>query len=207
MYRTNDFSCSSESSVINYDNIKMLYTIVYKQIKRCAFCNDAFVGIWHVDEAESTVTKTTPAIQAWETFEVNTIHVLPAKNLKEEISAILQSKGNCETGGCLLGCYEKDRKYIYVIYQINEPKDSQCSPCSFVRGCEGLTDSIDEVRKKSGKQVRYLGEWHSHPKGSSSPSITDNEQFKVMSEQLRREDVPFIQMIYTNNSIYVNAII
>lgn len=207
MVRTNDFSCRSESSIINYDNVKILSAIASQQIKRCTSCNEAFVGIWHVDEIESTVTKTAPAVQAWETFEVNTIHVLLAKDLKEEISSILQSKGNCETGGCLLGCYDKDRKYIYVIYQINEPKDSKCSSCSFVRGCDGLADSIDEVRLKSDNQVRYLGEWHSHPKGTSSPSTTDNEQFKVMSEQLRREDVPFVQMIYTNNSIYVNAII
>ena len=70
-----------------------------------------------------------------------------------------------------------------------------------------MTDSIDDIRLKSGNQVRYLGEWHSHPKGSSSPSTTDKEQFKVMSEQLGREDVPFVQMIYGNNGIYVNAII
>lgn len=207
MVRTNDFSCRSESSVINYDNVKMLSAIASQQIKRCASCNDAFVGIWHIDEAESTVTKIAPAVQMWETFEVNTIHVLLTKDLKEEISSIVQSKGDCETGGCLLGCYDKDRKYIYLIYQINEPKDSKCSPCSFVRGCDGLTDSIDKVRIKTGNLVRYLGEWHSHPKGTSSPSATDKEQFKVMSGQLRREDVPFVQMIYTNDSIYVNAII
>lgn len=51
-------SCLSESSIINYDNVKMLSAIASQQIKRCASCNDAFVGIWHVDEAESTVTKT-----------------------------------------------------------------------------------------------------------------------------------------------------
>lgn len=207
MIRTNDFSCRSESSVINYDNVKMLSAIASQQIKRCTSCNDSFVGIWHVDEAEGTVTKTTPAIQAWETFEVDTIHVLLAKDLKEEISSILQFKGNCETGGCLLGCYDKDRKYIYVIYQINEPKDSKSSPCSFVRGCYGLTDSIDDIRLKSGNQVRYIGEWHSHPKGSSSPSTTDKKQFKDMSEQLGSEDVPFVQLIYGNDGIYVNAII
>lgn len=207
MVRTNDFSCRSESSVINYDNVKMLSAIASQQIKRHASCDDAFVGIWHVDEAESTVTKTAPAVQTWETFEVNTIHVLLAKDLKEEILSIVQLKGDCETGGCLLGCYDKDRKYIYVIYQIYEPKDSKCYPCSFVRGCDGLTDSIDIIRLKSGNQVRYLGEWHSHPNGSFSPSITDKEQFKAMSGQLGREDVPFVQMIYANNSIYVNAII
>lgn len=205
--RTNDFSCRSESSILNYDNVKLLSAIASQQIKRCASCNDAFVGIWHVDDVESTVTKTVPAVQTWEVFEVNNIHVLLAKDLKEEITSILQSKGNCETGGCLLGCYDKDRKNIYLIYQINEPKDSKCSPYSFVRGCDGLTDSIAEVRLKTDNQVRYLGEWHSHPIGTSSPSTTDKEQFKVMSEQLRREDAPFVQMIYANNSIYVNAII
>ena len=70
-----------------------------------------------------------------------------------------------------------------------------------------LNDSIDDIRLKSGNQVRYLGEWHSHPKGSSSPSTTDKKQFKDMSEQLGSEDVPFVQLIYGNDGIYVNAII
>lgn len=207
MVKTNNFSCRSESSVINYDNVKMLSAIASQQIKRCASCNDAFVGIWHIDETESTIDRTIPTVQEWETFEVNAIHILLAKDLKEEISSILLSKGNNETGGCLLGCYDKDRKYIYVIYQINEPKDSKCSPCSFVRGCDGLADSIAEVQAKTGNQVCYLGEWHSHPGGSASPSATDKDQFRVMSERLSLEDVPFVQMIHANNGIYVNAII
>jgi hypothetical protein len=44
------------------------------------------------------------------------------------------------------------------------PEDSLGSPARFERGVVGLVQSIDDVPRRSMRQVRYLGEWHSHPR-------------------------------------------
>lgn len=205
MISTNDFTCRSESSVINYDDVKILGAVASQQIKNCCANNDAFVGIWHVNEQESIVEKQSIKIQNWVEYEVNSIRIYIACDLVDEIKCARLLKGNCETGGCLIGCYDKDRHIIYVMYQIHEPNGSKCSHCSFIRGCEGLSDSMEDIRKKTGNQVRYLGEWHSHPNFSSAPSTTDQKQFDELSGYLRLEDVPFVQLIAGNDGLYVNA--
>lgn len=99
----------------------------------------------------------------------------------------------------------KMQSLIYLIYQICEPKGSVCTPCSFIRGCEGLNASFEEVQIKTANLVRYLGEWHSHPNGPSSPSEADKRQYAEMSKHQEYEDVPFIQMIMGNSDLYLNA--
>lgn len=203
--RTNDFSCRSESSVINYDDVKMLGAVASQQIKTCTADDKAFIGIWHVNESDSTICKTTPIIQKWTIRNVNDIQIYIANDLINELTSRVKAKGDLETGGCLIGCYDKDRRIIYLMYQICEPKGSVCTPCSFVRGCEGLNVSFEEIQIKTANQVRYLGEWHSHPNGPSSPSEADKRQFVEMSKHQEYEDVPFVQMIIGNNDLYLNA--
>ena len=203
--RTNEFSCRSESSVINYDNVKMLGAVVSQQLKTRTADDKSFIGIWHVNESDSTICKITPVTQKWTIRNVNDIQIYIANDLINEISSLIIDKGDMETGGCLIGCYDKDRRIIYLIYQICEPKGSVCTPCSFIRGCEGLNASFEEVQIKTANLVRYLGEWHSHPNGPSSPSEADKRQYAEMSKHQEYEDVPYIQMIMGNSDLYLNA--
>lgn len=65
----------------------------------------------------------------------------------------------------------------------------------------------DSINRKTYYQVRYLGEWHSHPSGSNSPSILDKKQFDEMSKEHLLQDIPFVQAIIGDNGVYVNALI
>lgn len=85
------------------------------------------------------------------------------------------------------------------------PCDSQSTPASFIRGCEGLSQVKNEISRRTYHQVAYLGEWHSHPNGNCAPSSTDKEQFRQMSDWLEQEDLPFVQAISGNDGIYINA--
>lgn len=69
-----------------------------------------------------------------------------------------------------------------------------------------MNDVLDKINKRTYHQVRYLGEWHSHPNACCSPSSLDKEQFTKMSEQMSDEDLPFVQLIMGTNGIYLNAI-
>ena len=85
------------------------------------------------------------------------------------------------------------------------PKDSIQTPMSFVRGFKGLTAEYERIPKLTYHQVRYLGEWHSHPNFSNAPSDTDKKQFNELYEEQQSQDLPFVQMIYGNNGLFINA--
>jgi hypothetical protein len=50
-------------------------------------------------------------------------------------------------------------------------------------------------------QIRYVGEWHSHPRGSSTwPSATDLEQLRRLAEELESDGVPALMAIAGDDS-------
>ena len=65
----------------------------------------------------------------------------------------------------------------------------------------------DSINLKTYYQVRYLGEWHSHPSGSNTPSTLDKKQFDEMSTDHLLQNIPFVQAIIGDNGVYVNALI
>jgi hypothetical protein len=55
---------------------------------------------------------------------------------------------------------------------------------------------IEEAQGRSGGQVRYIGEWHSHPRGASaSPSTTDIKQICQLSLVLDLDGLPALSLI------------
>lgn len=203
--RTNSFSCRSVSSILDYDNVGILAAVASQQIKNASKVDDCCLCIWSVDSQDSTVNKIVLNISEWEQYKFGDIQVYLAKDIQNEMEDQKIRSLDKETGGCLFGCYDKDRRIIYILYMHPAPCDSKCTPASFIRGCEGLLQVRDDISRKTYHQVVYLGEWHSHPNSSSTPSYIDKKQFLEMSEQLEQEDLPFVQAISGNNGIYINA--
>jgi integrative and conjugative element protein (TIGR02256 family) len=54
------------------------------------------------------------------------------------------------------------------------PPDSKGKPSSFHRGVSGLREYFSSIFSLSAGKKHYIGEWHSHPDGSPSPSNTDD---------------------------------
>lgn len=204
--KTNNFSCRSESNVLDYDNVGMLASVASQQIQRATSNTDCLLGIWRVNDKDSTISKINLDVLSWNVKVINNISVYYSKELVAEIDKYRNSDLRKETGGCLFGCYDKDARNIYVFYQHHAPKDSKCSATFFERGCNGMNEVLDKINKRTYHQVRYLGEWHSHPNACCSPSSLDKEQFTKMSEQMSDEDLPFVQLIMGTNGIYLNAI-
>jgi hypothetical protein len=101
-----------------------------------------------------------------------------------------------ETGGPLLGMMDFERRRIDIVGTLPPPNDSISTPSSFTRGVSGLRKGIEAAAERTGNQIRYIGEWHSHPKGfSSRPSITDCEQIKDLGEAMKIDGLPAISVI------------
>ncbi|MBN9300137.1 MAG: Mov34/MPN/PAD-1 family protein [Filimonas sp.] len=78
-----------------------------------------------------------------------------------------------ETGGVFLGFANYNTRTVHVVDVIDAPTDSRANPVCFFRGIAGLSESIDQVVDKTGGQIGYIGEWHSHPHGPEELSQTD----------------------------------
>ncbi|MGP1550871.1 MAG: DUF6602 domain-containing protein [Prevotella fusca] len=83
----------------------------------------------------------------------------------------LQAEGEYpnENGGMLAGRYSADMHTVYI-EKVVVPVEKLTSRGKFMRNAKGL----EKVWKQLAKDgLRYVGEWHSHPNGSTQYSGTD----------------------------------
>ena len=101
-----------------------------------------------------------------------------------------------ETGGVLLGVFDTAAKKCYLIDTIPSPPDSTEWPTSYMRGCKGLQDAVDEVEAITLGQVGYAGEWHSHPRRASVfPSGDDRTAYAWLCDKMNLEGLPAVMLI------------
>jgi [CysO sulfur-carrier protein]-S-L-cysteine hydrolase len=75
-----------------------------------------------------------------------------------------------EFGGFLVGNYAEDFKTVFVTDFIL-PKKYRGSPAGFERSVVGLEKKFKEIFDQ--KKQYFIGEWHTHPDGSTMYSRTD----------------------------------
>lgn len=92
-----------------------------------------------------------------------------------------------EVGGMLAGRYES--KNSAIVEHIVMPKEISGSHNEFVRDTAGLEELWAELKNES---IEYLGEWHTHPNGSSHYSRTD---LHAMNEIVKDEYVSILNPI------------
>jgi len=101
---------------------------------------------------------------------------------RNEIGKIIEyciGAESLETGGILVGNYNKEHSVAFVSDVSRAPRDSKSGTTWFYRGIEGLQAWLYRLW---GEERYYLGEWHFHPGARSVPSSTDLRQIKEISE-------------------------
>ena len=83
----------------------------------------------------------------------------------------LQAEGEYpnENGGMLAGRYSADRHTVYI-EKVVVPMGKLTGRTTFMRNTKGLEKVWNQLAKE---ELRYVGEWHSHPNGSTQYSGTD----------------------------------
>lgn len=139
----------------------------------------------------------------------NTLHVLDWTisidlGLVERILSMRSSQLPNETGGVLTGIVDIPSRRIQLIDAAPAPPDSKSSPDSFERGTSGVMEYLEQVSHRTQGQVRYVGEWHSHPPGVASlPSPTDLSQLDWLSTVFDIETLPALMLIAGGNDISI----
>ncbi|MCR5360431.1 MAG: Mov34/MPN/PAD-1 family protein [Bacteroidales bacterium] len=83
----------------------------------------------------------------------------------------LQAEGEYpnENGGMLAGRYSADRHTVYI-EKVVVPVEKKTGRTSFIRNANGLEKVWEQLSQEG---LRYVGEWHSHPNGSTQYSGSD----------------------------------
>jgi integrative and conjugative element protein (TIGR02256 family) len=127
--------------------------------------------------------------------------VLPAA-LKDELRQRRLTALPSETGGSLMGMFDFERRRVDVVGALPPPSDSISTPSSFTRGVSRLRTDIEAAAARTGNQIRYLGEWHSHPAGRSSrPSGTDLAQIRQLNDAMELDGLPAVSLIVAEDDM------
>ena len=103
---------------------------------------------------------------------------ISAYHVGKLISNCKVSKDN-ETGGILIGHYDKRHECAVITEITGPPNDSQSGTTWFYRGIKGLQHKLSNLWLK--RRHYYIGEWHFHPHGAAIPSQSDINQMKMIA--------------------------
>lgn len=198
--RYNRNSCREITSLINQADVLELSAVCAKTIRKSVESGKASISIWRTNSDDS-ISYFSKEPSKWHCTKKNNWKIYMCDELQNRIQGIrsykIESDGNKETGGVLLGCFDIERKIIYVFDTINAPSDSIESHISFERGVEGVVTEFERYRMITDSQIQYLGEWHSHPKGCApTPSTYDKQLYEYLYKNLSKQGYPVIMAIF-----------
>lgn len=205
-YNTN--SCRDITTIINQADVSLLASIAAKNLQSIIKGNKACAGIW-TTAADGSVRKYGFHPTNWiKKTNDNSRWTLYINNeLINQMQEVRKSKLPNETGGILLGCIDDSRGVIYLFDTILAPSDSKEAPTFFERGKDGILDDFDKYREITADQIKYLGEWHSHPKHSSTqPSEQDLQQCAFLAERITTKGSPVYMCICGDKKIACHLI-
>lgn len=123
-------------------------------------------------------------------------------SLLDEIYSQARKHYPNEFGGILIGNYSTCGK-VATITEICAPTKYSNSRVLFKRFVDNLNKRLSYLFKISNGETIYVGEWHSHPNGSSSYSSTD---LNSISEIAKDSNVQISSPLMIIVSIYKDSI-
>ena len=196
-------ACRAITNRIPQSRAVTLSGLVAAGFSAAADAGSAAIIIWTISASgEVAVDTTTP--EPVMRFQADAWQIAIDGGLVQRIREMRASRIPSETGGILLGLVDIPAKRIHVVDASPAPPDSIEQPGSFVRGVIGVPELIGSVRRRTADQVRYVGEWHSHPPRSSAwPSAIDGEQLDWLATLMGMDSMPALMVIVAEGELAV----
>ncbi|TWT44519.1 thiamine biosynthesis protein ThiF [Phycisphaerae bacterium RAS1] len=189
-------SCRDVSSRIAQDALATLGGIGGAAIRQLADDDQACIRIWRLDPLTLGVDALSIDVVPLERQTQGDWTLEVAPSLLRHVAGWREQRLPKETGGVLMGNVDHDRRTIYVMLALPSPPDSAEWPCHYIRGCEELRKRVDHHRERTAENLRYVGEWHSHPDGAATMrSGADLKVFSWIAEHTLAEGTPPVMLI------------
>jgi hypothetical protein len=195
-------SCRDVSSRLPTHLVALHAAIGSQALRHALARGEGTLGIWTVDPQTLAVGHHAAQIAPVRRQRTGAWELVASEAVLAQMHELRRGELPRETGGVLLGSYDQGRKIVYVADVLASPPDSVERPTLYVRGCEGLERVVSALADRSGGQVGYIGEWHSHPDGVSClPSDYDAALFGWIGEQLTPEGKPGLMAIVCEGGV------
>jgi len=196
--------CSDKSFVISQELISLHAAILARQTRYAVNKDDAVIKIWEYEDSNGELIHYNIEVQRVIVEKRGTWMIKSDYGFVNKVSDIRKSKFPNETGGVLVGYIDQKIKTIYIVDALNAPEDSKSDPSSFVRGTRNLEERIEDIKKRTNNVVGYIGEWHSHPKYSSTRMSSDDMKLlQYLSANMKADGLPVIMVIVGDSDLNV----
>lgn len=197
-------SCRDISLVLPYSRIVAHGGNLTEQIRSVAGNHAASIQIWVRDSQSGVIQRFSAPVAKQLTVQRGKYQVIFDEGLIEKLRRERSESAPNETGGIILGYVDLNINAIVIADGLSAPPDSTFSPTSFVRGKEGVLESVQEASRRTAGVVGYIGEWHCHPPGhTAEPSGTDITQLHMTSLGMAQEGLPALTLIIGKSDISV----
>lgn len=187
-------SCRSLTNQIPASRAALLAALASHGVVRCLEEEHGSINIWTLDD-DGNVSRTSKTASASHTHSGEWA-ITYNDDLLADLTRLRGAALPNETGGILMGIIDASRRTVHLAHALPAPSDSTSSATGFERGVAGLLDATNEISLATMHQLKYVGEWHSHPdKASVMPSGTDLRQLVWLSSELHDEGLPAIMAI------------
>ncbi|MCY4025389.1 MAG: ThiF family adenylyltransferase [Acidobacteria bacterium] len=157
--------------------------------------------IWTLTSNDEVTFDTVP-VEPVSRYCAHGWHIAVDAGLASRIHEMRTARLPSETGGILFGLVDIPHKSIHVVHASPAPPDSEERSDSFLRGTDGIEELLEAADRTTAGQVRYVGEWHSHPpRTRAHPSPVDACQIDWLAGLLGMDSMPALLLIAADTGI------
>ena len=188
--------CRDLSAVISNELITLHGATLARHTRLAFESEQPSVKVWRCDAESGALSAEVINPHRVLSEQLNGLRIVWDEGIRERVQQCRAEKLPNETGGVLLGYFDLPSTSVYLVDVLPAPADSQGDPSGFTRGIDGLSTAVQRVSERTGGIVGYVGEWHSHPPGSSAwPSTADIYQMTSLACALHRDGLPALMLI------------
>ena len=196
-------ACRAITNLIPQSHVMALSGLVSRGIAEAVEQHRSKIRIWSLRES-GTVDVHEPTVTPTNSFTVQGWTVSIDHGLTDRIVSMRAAHLPKETGGVLTGIVDIPAKRIQLIDAAPAPPDSTASTTSFERGTSGVQEYLERVYEQTAGQVRYVGEWHSHPpRVNALPSPTDRSQIDWLATLFDIDTLPALMVIAADRHVNI----
>ena len=193
-------TCRDVTSTLSQDTISLFSGIASRALKERIANPESSLAVWQTS-ANQSVSYHSIELAEPVGFYSGDWEISTDKDTLRKLHDLRRHALPNETGGVLLGYPDHLHRVLYVVDALPSPPDSEEWPNSYIRGCEGLEQAVDEVTVRTAGVVGYLGEWHSHPdKSPCALSSADLDFLSWLTDYMFRDGMPALMAIVCESS-------
>ena len=192
-------ACRAITSRISQSRVSVLAGLasagVSDGVSDAADTSESAICVWTLTSTGEVTLDSVPA-EPVSRYLANGWQIAVDAGLVARIRAMRDGRLPSETGGMLFGLVDIPAQSIHLVHASPAPTDSIERRGEFVRGTHGVDSLMEMVDRKTSGQLRYIGEWHSHPpQASANPSPDDADQIDWLAGLLGMDSMPALMLI------------